>query len=151
MLNTMNFDGMDSMHFLVGLLNDFVNRLQTKGDSFFKEISWKQCFLLICIKLFDKPPAISELSGAIGTSHQNVKQMLLKLEKGGYIKLFHDSEDRRKQRVMISEKGIAFDQKYAEPSREFMEQLFSGIDSEELKVTVKTMMKLDSNLKEMRE
>ncbi|MCQ4673409.1 hypothetical protein NE689_19105 [Lactonifactor longoviformis] len=52
---------------------------------------------------------------------------------------------------MISEKGIAFDRKYAEPSREFMEQLFSGIDTEELKVTVKTMMKLDSNLKEMQE
>lgn len=151
MANTMNFDGMDSMHFLVGLLNEFVNRLQTKGDSFFKEISWKQCFLLICIKLFDKPPAIGELSGALGTSHQNVKQMLLKLEKGGYIKLLPDFKDRRKQRVMISEKGIAFDRKYAEPSREFMEQLFSGIDTEELKVTVKTMMKLDSNLKEMQE
>ncbi len=106
---------------------------------------------MICIKLFDKPPAIGELSGALGTSHQNVKQMLLKLEKGGYIKLFPDFKDRRKQRVMISEKGIAFDRKYAEPSREFMEQLFSGIDTEESEVTVKTMMKLDSNLKEMQE
>ena len=50
--NRMDFKGMDSLYFLIGLLSEFVNRLQTRGDTIFEEISWKQCFMIICINLF---------------------------------------------------------------------------------------------------
>lgn len=54
--NRVNFWEMDDSFFLIGLLNQFMNRFQTVGDRFFNEISWKQCFVLICIRFFDKPP-----------------------------------------------------------------------------------------------
>lgn len=145
----LSFEGIEQPFFLIGLLNEFVNRLQTKGDSFFEEISWKQCFLLICTKLFSKPPTINELSQVFGSSHQNVKQMLIKLEKAGFIELVQDEMDRRKLRIMITEKAQQFDQKYEKPSQEFIGQLYQKIDPKELEITIRTLIQLDHNLKEI--
>lgn len=44
-----DFKGIDNPHFLVGLLNAMMNNFQTVGDTFFEEMSWKQCFVIICI------------------------------------------------------------------------------------------------------
>ena len=51
------------------------------ADAFFKEITWKQFFAIICINLCKEAPTINELSDVMGSSHQNVKQILLRLEK----------------------------------------------------------------------
>lgn len=37
-----NFTGIESSYFLLGLLSAFENRFQTMADSTMKEISWKQ-------------------------------------------------------------------------------------------------------------
>ena len=68
-----DFGEMDDRFFLIGVLNEFMNRFQTVGDRFFGEISWKQCFTLICIGFFKEPPVLKELSQMMGSSHQNVK------------------------------------------------------------------------------
>ena len=41
-----NFTGIESSYFLLGLLSAFENRFQTMADSTMKEISWKQFFAL---------------------------------------------------------------------------------------------------------
>ena len=132
---------------LIGLLSEFSNRLQSRGDTFFEEISWKQCFLLICLKLLPSPPTIRELSQLVGSSHQNVKQILMKLEKLDYINLCADQTDRRKLRVIMSDKARAFLEKYDRPSWDFMERLFHGVDPQQLASTIETLLTLDENLK----
>lgn len=144
-----DLEEMEDSFFLVGLLNQLMNRFQTVGDHFFSEISWKQCFVLICTGLFKTPPTIKELAHAMGCSHQNVKQMLIKLEKAGYLKIIIDQEDRRKQRVILTEKTARFNKQNDQPSVEFMTKLFEGIDEKELESTVKTCMKLDKKLKKL--
>ena len=62
--NPVNFGDMDHTFFLIGLLNQFVNRFQAAGDRFFKDISWKQSFVLICIRLFERPPTLKRAVGA---------------------------------------------------------------------------------------
>ena len=76
--------------FLIGLLSAFENRFQAVADSFFKEITWKQFFAIICINLCRESPTINELSEVMGSSHQNVKQILLKLEKKGFVEMIVD-------------------------------------------------------------
>lgn len=146
--NRMDFKGMDSLYFLIGLLSEFVNRLQTRGDTFFEEISWKQCFLMICINLFEEPPTLKELSEAAGSSHQNVKQMLLKLEKAGFVEMTADPEDKRKQRVVCTEKMREFDEKYEKPSDAFIKKIYQNVDPGEVEITIRTILRMDENLKE---
>ena len=76
-----NFTGIESSYFLLGLLSAFENRFQAMADSAIKEISWKQFFAIICINLCKTSPTVKELAEIMGSSHQNVKQILLKLEK----------------------------------------------------------------------
>ena len=148
MENLPHFDGMENPFFLIGLLSVIANRLQTAGDSFFKEISWKQSFLLICVRLFPQPPSLKELARAFRTSHQNVKQLLLKLERGGFVRLAADPGDKRKQRVLLTDKADAFDEKYNLPSKEFVSRLFRNIDPGDLAITIAVLTRLEHNLKE---
>ena len=62
--------------FLLGLLSAFDNRYQAAADAYFKEITWKQFFAIICINLCKEPPTLNELSDVMGSYHQNVKQSL---------------------------------------------------------------------------
>ena len=42
-----DFTGIQSKQFLIGLLSAFDNRFQAVADSFFEEITWKQFFAII--------------------------------------------------------------------------------------------------------
>ena len=98
-----DFTGIESSYFLLGLLSAFDNRFQAMADKTMKEISWKQFFAIICINLCNENPTIKELAEIMGSSHQNVKQILLKLEKKGFVKIAIDETDRRKQRVELTD------------------------------------------------
>lgn len=146
-----SFEGMPYSYFLIELLNEFNNRFQAAADAFFKEISWKQCFLLTCITFFKEPPVIKQLAELTGCSHQNTKQLLIKLEKGGYVRLLQDKADKRKQRVVLTEQAREFQKENDKESAELMTQLFSGVNASELKTTMETIIKLHVNLKAIEE
>ena len=94
-----DFSGIPSSYYLIGLLSAFENRFQAMADNMMQEISWKQFFAIICINMCKEPPTLKELSDILGSSHQNVKQILLKLEKKGFIRFEQDEADKRKQRI----------------------------------------------------
>ena len=143
-------DHIPPKYFLFGELNAFMNRLQAAGDQFFAEISWKQWFVLVGISLFASPPTVGEIADIIGSSHQNVKQVLLKLEAAGFVDLYTDEIDRRKLRVRVTDKVSKLDEKYQMRSTTFMESLYQGISEEDIAVTKKTISAMDRNLVEIR-
>ena len=143
--------GMDTGKALFGLFFAFGNRLQAAGDAFYEEITCKQFFLLICLSLFtEEPPTINDLSRVMGSSHQNVKQIVNKLEKSGFVMTLCDQEDKRKIRVMPTEKLAELGEKYEQQENEFMKQFYEGISEEELQLTFRVMSKLESNLIDIR-
>ncbi|WP_167957461.1 MarR family winged helix-turn-helix transcriptional regulator [Anaerosporobacter faecicola] len=148
--NPVDFGEMEPTFFLIGLLNEFMNRYQTVGNHFFEEISWKQNFAIACISFFKYPPTLKELSELLGSSHQNVKQLIVKLEKTGFVSLVVDEYDKRKQRIMLTEKARILDEKYRDASRYFMEQLFQGIDQQNIEITIDTIQKMDERLKNIK-
>ncbi len=147
--NNVDFEGIDASYFLLGLLSAFDNRFQAVADKVMKEISWKQFFAIICINLCKEKPTLKELAGIMGSSHQNVKQILLKLEKKGFVNLTVDEEDRRKQRVGLTEKCLKFCTDNDERSAKAITAMFKGIPQEQLLITIKTIMQMEENLKEM--
>ncbi len=146
-----DFAGIESSTFLLGLLSAFDNRYQAKADHFFEEISWKQFFAIICINMCREAPTIRELSEIMGSSHQNVKQILLKLEKKGFVDIVPDSMDKRKQRIGLTEKTRTFCEEHAEGSETVIRGIFEGISQEQLHVTIQTIMQMEQNLSSMKD
>ena len=142
-----NFEGIEDPFFLIGLLSAFDNHYQARADGFFGEISWKQFFAIICINLCRESPTINELSEVMGSSHQNVKQILLKLEKKGFVEMIADEKDRRKQRIVTIKKCEDFCQRNDQGSKIQMNKIFEGISQEQLITTIQTISQMERNLK----
>lgn len=144
-----DFTGIELSYFLVGLLSAFENRFQAVADKTMEEISWKQFFAIICTSLCKESPTIKELADIMGSSHQNVKQILLKLEKKGFVDIVVDEKDKRKQRVVLTQFCKEFCEKNNEIAEISMKKMFAGIQEEQLKVTIQTIMQIEDNLKEL--
>lgn len=140
----------DNKHFLFGLFFSIGNRLQTAADAFYEEITCKQFFLSICVGLFqDSHPTINELADVFGSSHQNVKQIINKMEKNGYLKTYIDPDDKRKTRVCGTTKLEELGMKYNEKADQFLNSLYEGIKEEDLEITCRTVAAIDKNLIKM--
>lgn len=144
-------NGINSSYYLIGLLSAFQNRFQAMADARMQEISWKQFFLIICISMCKDDPTIKELAQIVGSSHQNVKQLLLKLENKKFVEVYSDEEDKRKQRICMTEYCKQFCEKNDVATSGIMERMFEGISEEKLKVTIETLMMIDKNMEKMEE
>ena len=142
-----DFTGIGASYFLLGLLSAFENRFQAVADNSIKVISWKQFFAIICINLCKEKPTVKELAEIMGSSHQNVKQILLKLEKKGFISIDVDENDKRKQRIEITDYCREFCAKNDEIAVEIMRKMFTGVSDEQLQVTIQTIIQIEDNLK----
>ncbi len=148
-MNNVEFGDMPPQAFLLGLLSAFDNRYQAAADAFFKEITWKQFFAVICINLCKEPPTINELSDVMGSSHQNVKQILLKLEKKGFIAFITDDKDKRKQRILVTDRCRDFleeNDNNGKQSQYIIGRIFDGVSEKDLNSTIKTIMRMERNL-----
>lgn len=144
-----DFTGIESSYFLLGLLSAFDNRFQAVADSTMKEVSWKQFFAIICINLCKDKPTVKELAEIMGSSHQNVKQILLKLEKKGFASITIDENDKRKQRIELTDYCSDFCKKNDEITMCIMKKMFTGISEEQLQVTIQTILQIEDNLKNL--
>ena len=144
-----DFTGIELSYFLLGLLSAFDNRFQALADNAIKEVSWKQFFAIICINLCKEAPTVKELAEIMGSSHQNVKQILLKLEKKGFVSITADENDKRKQRIQLTKYCREFCEQNEGMTMSFMQTLFAGISQEQLQVTIQTIMQMENNLKEI--
>lgn len=151
-MNKVSFGQIPPQAFLLGLLSAFDNRYQATADRYFREITWKQFFAIICINLCKEPPTLNDLSEVMGSSHQNVKQILLKLESKGFVSMMADGKDKRKQRFVVTDKCRKFleeNDNQSKTSAQVIEQIFEGIDEKSLGITIETIMKMERNLEKI--
>ena len=142
-------NSMDKRFALFGYFFAMSNRLQTVGDRFYEEITCKQFFLMICLRLFENgAPTINELSEIMGCSHQNVKSIAGKLEEKGYLEIRPDSDDARKLRIRLTNKADSLAKKYQKKELDFIDMLFTGISDEQIETTFKTLEKMEENINE---
>jgi DNA-binding MarR family transcriptional regulator len=145
-----NTQARDSKYVIFALIFMLSNKLQTIGDSFFEEVSTKQWFILLMLGIMEgHSPTLSELSDAVGSSHQNVKQLVLKLEQKGYVEITKDEADARCLRIKATQKSEEFSEAYRQKSAVFMEKLFGQCDKEALPITEKVMLSMREMLEGM--
>ncbi len=141
----------EDRYYLFGMLAAFANRMQSVGDNVFEEVTWKQWFALLGASVLQPDPSVSQVAGFIGTSHQNMKQLLLRLQSAGLVSLEKDTNDLRRTLVKLTPATDAFELKYRESSGRFMDSLFEGISAEALTAARQVIYQLDQNLRAIAE
>lgn len=130
-----NMSSIDKQKFIFGILFYLPNKLQVMLDQSLAQydITAKQWFLTVIIEQFgDNPPTISEAAEAMSSTHQNVKQIALKLEKKGFLFLEKDQVDRRITRLKLTDKCFSFWEARQDESIRFLTELFAGFDDAEI-------------------
>jgi len=143
---------MNDQQYLFGSIFVVSNRMDTLLQREFNrfDITTKQWFLSAIIEnLFDKPPTMKEAAKEMGSSHQNVKQVALKLEQKGLLILGKDKKDARVTRLKLTENSYDFWKKIRGDREVFTEALFKDIDKEELAAARRVMQKMLSNINDM--
>ena len=139
-------DSLIDRKYVFGSVMIIANMMDTQLERQLKEhgITAKQWFLTAVIgNSFDQPPTLKEAARAMGSSHQNVKQLALKLQEKGLVILEKDVKDARVTRIRLTEQTEAFTQTIQSKSGAFTRNLFKGIDEEDMakaRMVLKTMM-----------
>lgn len=138
-------ENLEKEKYIFGSLFLLANKLQVIMDRELAnhDLTAKQWFLSAIIEeFFEGPPTISEVAKVMGSTHQNIKQIALKLEKNGFMDIVKDPKDRRVNRLKFTPKSIDFWQERQGESVNFLKELFKDLSSEEIEKMFVGMNKL---------
>jgi len=137
---------------IFALLLIISNKMNTLLDREFQEfdVTTKQWFLSETIhSLFDYPPAMKELASEMGSSHQNIKQVALKLQQKGLLKLEKDKKDTRVTRLSLTEQSRELWEKTDSKGTIFRENMFKEMDKKDIATARALLEKMLLNLTEI--
>jgi DNA-binding MarR family transcriptional regulator len=137
---------------IFGLLLIISNKMNTLLEREFKEfdVTTTQWFLSETINsLFDSPPTLKEAANAMGSSHQNIKQVAIKLQQKGLLTLEKDKKDARVTRLRLTDQSKDFWKRTDPKGAIFRERMFKDMDANDVARTRHLLEKLLSNLAEI--
>jgi DNA-binding MarR family transcriptional regulator len=143
---------MPDQKYIFGGVQVVANQMDTLLERELKEhnLTTKQWLLTIVVQnIFDHDPTIKEVAKGMGSSHQNVKQVALKLQQKGFVVMEKDPKDARITRIKLTDAIDSFGKESQQKSELFTEKLFDGITAEELAMTRSALEKLLINLEKM--
>ena len=143
---------MPDQKYIFGGVQVVANQMDTLLERELKQhnLTTKQWLLTIVVQnIFDHDPTIKEVAKGMGSSHQNVKQVALKLEQKGFVVMEKDPHDARITRIKLTDAVASFGKESQQKSEIFTEKLFDGITAEELAMTRSALEKLLTNLEKM--
>ncbi len=132
---------------IFGMTFLLAQRWQNLGDQELASIgvTTKQWLLMVTLHMFFKePPTLNQLTEAMGSSRQNVKQLATNLEKSGYLEIFQDTIDKRILRFRLTKKNAEVWEARAERDEAYIGSLFGDVSHEDLVTTLNTLKKLVS-------
>ena len=141
-----SYEKFESPFVLIALMNRFINRYQSAANAFFKELSWQQMFFLNGVTLFKVAPSIKDMAELLGCTHQNANKLYAKLLRDGYIISQQDGDDRRKQRLYLTDKAFNFLTDNKVGSSEYVKEIFSVVSKDEMETLMDAMSKLTDHL-----
>ncbi len=142
-------EGMLDTTYIFGALLVTANRLDTMLERELKKfgLTGKQWMLAVVVQnLFDGPPTIKQAAAAMGSSHQNVKQMALKLQEKGLMVMEKDGRDGRVTRLRLAEGSEGFWESTRPRGEWFMSAVFQKLAPEDLAGTRRTLQGIQENL-----
>lgn len=146
-----DFEKMDKRYIIFANIFLLSNRLQTVMDSSIEELTAKQWLTAMMIGMFDEPPTLKQLAKVCDSSHQNTKQLILKLEMKGFIRIENDSKDLRAMRILTTDKWQKWNHNNIQNSMDFIAKMFFNLTNEEITVINTVQQKIYKNLADMEE
>ena len=140
--------------FIMGALFVVTNKLDTMLERSLKEfnITSRQWFLSINLhSIFMEPPTIKQVAKQMGCSHQNAKQVALKLKEKGLLQMQKDENDQRVTRMSLTQESDRLWRRMSPKDTDFIADLFEGIDEDDLNKARIVLLKLTENLDKMDE
>ncbi|MEC9485709.1 MAG: MarR family winged helix-turn-helix transcriptional regulator [Candidatus Izemoplasma sp.] len=124
------------------------NKMQKVFDQLLKydDLTIKQLFLMIVIDSFDEVPNYSQVSKRFGTSHQNVKQIALKLKKNGFLKIKKDPNDSRFRLLQLSQKAKRYWQNRDKDDALLLQSIFFGISKDRMVEFIRLLQDINNNI-----
>ena len=104
------------------------NKLQVTMDKNIDDITAKQWFVLASLEYFDQSPRLTDLAEALGYSHQNIRQIINKLEAKGYVRIEKDPADQRVLRIRVLDKAADWAAEHGEDNIQFVDRMFASTD-----------------------
>ncbi len=145
-------DAMKDRKFIFGSVQIVANKMDTLLERELKVygLTSKQWFLTVVSEnALDKLPTLKEAARAMGSSHQNIKQLALKLEQKGLLALERDKKDSRVTRIRLTDENDQFAKKIQVKAAAFTEALFMGIEEDEISKGRAMLQRMMSNLEQM--
>ncbi|MGX7149228.1 MarR family winged helix-turn-helix transcriptional regulator [Enterococcus ureasiticus] len=124
----------------------FQNRLQTIFDKADPYITVKQFMLLAMVKHSTEKQTYTHLGKLLGCSRQNIKKLVISLEKKGYLINQKSNEDKRTSYIIMTEKANEYFDEISNIHQIHLAELFSEYSDEEISFLYKTLMKLHSSI-----
>ncbi len=125
------------------------NRLEYLGDNDLRKdgLTTKQWQLIaVTGKYFTYPPSVSEVAEVLSTTHQNIKQIALKLQEKGFISIEKDEKDRRVLRLRLTEKNRKYWESKSNQDIEFINSLFTALTEKEIQELYYLLNKLEKSI-----
>ena len=144
-----DLETMDKRLIIFGNLFLIANRLQAAMDSKMADITAKQWFLIMMLGMFDEPPTLKELARMCDSSHQNIKQIALKLQAKGFVRIEKDPKDARALRISATAKCAEWDAMNAEASARFIDAMFGDLTREEISILNGSLFKIYERLEKI--
>jgi DNA-binding MarR family transcriptional regulator len=114
-------------------LFSLANKIQIKGDSYLKNLTSRQYMAMLAIAhLQEDETTINNIGRKLGTTKQSVKQIIMILEKKGYVLITNNRKDKRAVNVKITEAGRQLLLESSEKGIYFLTDLFTDFTAEEL-------------------
>ena len=146
-----DLEAMDPRQVVFGNIFLLANRLQTVMDQTANGLTARQWFVITMLELFDQPPTLKQLAAACSCSHQNVKQLVLRLEAKGFLRIEPDPDDRRAMRILPTDSCRRWGEENNDLAVRFLEEMFRGLSLREIEGMKDTQQTLHTNLERMKE
>jgi len=124
-------------------LFSLANKVQISGDKYLENLTSRQYMVMLAIgHLPEDETTLNNIAKKLGTTKQNVKQMVTVMERKGYISIVPSQRDKRSVNISITEEGKQTLLIVAEKGVYFLAELFKDFSTEEMDIMWSLLKKL---------
>ena len=88
-------------------------------------------------------PSLSEAAQALGTTHQNAKQVAVALERKGFLRIVPDERDARVRRLVTTAKSRRLWQRRSPDDQQQVLEWFSDLNPDEAKTLFELLLRVE--------
>lgn len=124
-------------------LFSLANKLQVRGDEYLESLTSRQYMTMVAIAhLPDGKTTLNNIAKKLGTTKQNVKQIVTVMQGKGYVSVIPDPEDRRAVNVIITESGKQVLYRVSEKGIFLMAEIFKEFSTQDLETIWELLKRL---------